>query len=70
MHNNDRPIGWYIFSRKLMKLDNGWQKLIARNGITKNKLKTKKIVKSISIREDGLQIQEVKFRKQMDEIES
>jgi hypothetical protein len=53
-----------------MKLDNGWQKLIARNGITKNKLKTKKIVKSISIREDGLQIQEVKFRKQMDEIES
>ncbi len=39
------------------------KKLIAKNGITKNKLKAKKIVKSILIGEDGLQIQEVKFRK-------
>jgi hypothetical protein len=37
--------------------------LIAKNEITKNKLKAKKIVKSILIGEDGLQIQEFKFRK-------
>lgn len=37
--------------------------LIAKTVITKNKLKAKKILKNISIGEDALQIQEVKFRK-------
>jgi hypothetical protein len=37
--------------------------LIAKTVITKIKLKGKKILKSILIGEDALQIQEVKFRK-------